>query len=664
MRVLAYFTNTILIACFLGLGLGVGLAGRKVRLMRFFPGILFSVTFLIVIMGVAGVVLPFTAKEDFVWNGLSSFVKADLGSYVVLVFFYLLLTSVMVPLGQVLGERMESFKPIIAYSINLGGSLAGIIGFSLISLLSLPPLIWFVIAMVFTLPFIVRRHLITVAYFFGVIALILSFSQPSTVWSPYYKISFFPFLLDSGEYVGVNVYVNDESHQQALNLDPGFSKAGFLESRRLLYDLPYVFNDPGKVLVIGAGTGNDVAAALRNGVSEVTAVEIDSEILELGMSVHPERPYDDSRVKLVVDDARSFLRRDKERYDVIAFGFLDSHMLFSSMSNVRLDNYVYTIESLENVRSHLAEDGVVAITFTVHEKWIADKIYSMLEEVFRVKPLVYQGDSDSWGTVFIVGSDLDVEDVFLSYGLVDDEIFSEHSLREHGYSWPYLENISGFVKGDVFSGDVDLSVDDWPYLYMKGRFIPSNYLKFIFLIFLASAILVGLVFKGSRRLNLHFFFLGAGFMLLETKSITEMALLFGSTWIVNSVVFSSILSVALIANFLVLKQKREHVNAFYVLLFIALAFNYVTPVRSLLTGNVLLQLVVSSFFISLPIFFAAMIFATSFKKTVNISQAFGSNLLGVVAGGLMEYTSLAWGLKTLYIISAIVYLLSLILRRR
>jgi hypothetical protein len=149
-------------------------------------------------------------------------------------------------------------------------------------------------------------------------------------------------------------------------------------------------------------------------------------------------------------------------------------------------------------------------------------------------------------------------------------------------------------------------------------------------------------------------------MLLETKSITEMALLFGSTWIVNSIVFASILAVGLLANYVVYKQSWSRIEGHYLSLFLALFFNYVTPVRSLLAENQVLQLLASSFFIGIPIFFAAMIFATSFRKTEDVPQAFGSNLLGVVAGGLLEYSSLAWGLKPLYLIAAAVYMLSLI----
>jgi hypothetical protein len=46
----------------------------------------------------------------------------------------------------------------------------------------------------------------------------------------------------------------------------------------------------------------------------------------------------------------------------------------------------------------------------------------------------------------------------------------------------------------------------------------------------------------------HFFFLGAGFLLLEMKAVTPRSLLFDSTWIVNAVVISAFLLMALVAN--------------------------------------------------------------------------------------------------------------------
>lgn len=108
---------------------------------------------------------------------------------------------------------------------------------------------------------------------------------------------------------------------------------------------------------MGAGTGNDVASALRHGATHVDAVEIDPLILRLGKRFHPEHPYDSPRVTVHVDDARAFFKKTKRKYDLIVFGYLDSHTMLTSFSSVRLDNYVYTLESLREARGLLREAG-------------------------------------------------------------------------------------------------------------------------------------------------------------------------------------------------------------------------------------------------------------------------------------------------------------------
>jgi hypothetical protein len=166
------------------------------------------------------------------------------------------------------------------------------------------------------------------------------------------------------------------------------------------------------------------------------------------------------------------------------------------------------------------------------------------------------------------------------------------------------------------------------------------------------------VFPESAKVNLHFFFLGCAFFLIETKSITETALLFGSTWIVNSVVVSAILIMILGANLFVRKFKPGDVRPFYILLLASLLLNYLVPVSSMLGQNFVLRGVVSGLAISLPLFFAGIIFATSLRKLQSVETAFGSNLLGSVAGGMLEYSSLMFGIRALYLLSGFAYVLS------
>ena len=128
--------------------------------------------------------------------------------------------------------------------------------------------------------------------------------------------------------------------------------------------------------------GTDVAAAPRNGAGRITAVEIDPLVIRLGRQLHPEHPYDSPRVTTFVDDARSYVQNSSERYDLIVFSLLDSHTTTSHFSNIRIDNYVYTIEALRAARRLLNPDGVFIIKFQVQRQWIARRLNDIVLATF------------------------------------------------------------------------------------------------------------------------------------------------------------------------------------------------------------------------------------------------------------------------------------------
>ena len=122
--------------------------------------------------------------------------------------------------------------------------------------------------------------------------------------------------------------------------------------KEYFYQWPYmVFGDTFEnVLVLGAGSGTDVAAALKHGAIHVDAVEIDPVIVQLGREYHPDRPYSDPRVNVIIDDARHFLRTTTKKYDLAVFALIDSLTLQSSFSGVRLESYMFTEEAFRAVK--------------------------------------------------------------------------------------------------------------------------------------------------------------------------------------------------------------------------------------------------------------------------------------------------------------------------
>src|SRR5262249_61118650 len=116
------------------------------------------------------------------------------------------------------------------------------------------------------------------------------------------------------------------------------------------------------------------------------------------------------------------------------------------------------------------------------------------------------------------------------------------------------------------------ATDHWPFFYTPARVYPVSYLIMIVLILALSVLLVGnFVSEAPRFSHLSFFFLGVGFMLVETKGITEMGLTFGNTWQVIGIVFAGILIMAFLGNCLVqwLNIRRPHFA--YLFLLAALA---------------------------------------------------------------------------------------------
>ena len=160
------------------------------------------------------------------------------------------------------------------------------------------------------------------------------------------------------------------------------------------------------------------------------------------------------------------------------------------------------------------------------------------------------------------------------------------------------------------------------------------------------------------------FFLGAAFALLEVKALITFALLFGSTWIVNSLVFFAILASVLVAVRVNTMFRIRRIWIFYVFLFGMLGMNLVVRPETLLFANVFARYAVASALIFAPVFLANVIFSNSFRETETADVAFASNLLGIMAGGMLEYLSMLFGYHALLWFVIAFYAVALLLRRR
>ncbi|HKM66444.1 MAG TPA: hypothetical protein VJX70_04695 [Candidatus Acidoferrum sp.] len=660
-RMFAYFKNFVLIACFLGFGLGCYLSKRRINILTTLLPLLTIVclikapwTPLRILIGRLPSYLGVFSESNF-WSVPSEpfnllSLSGLCAAMTVVVLLFTLIAFIFIPVGQMIGWYLENAKRgISSYSVNILGSLAGILLYTLLCFLYQPPGIWLafagllMVALLWKVPRI--RYLSAATLIVCVTLASLSSGGKGTVyWSPYQKLAIAP-VYDGNELISYELSTNDDWYQQIFNLSPAFVeqhpkifKAESIEWNA--YNLPYHFYPhPESVLILGAGTGNDVAAAVRSGADHVVAVEIDPLILKLGRKYHFEKPYDSPHVTPVLDDARSYIQNSSEQFDLIVFSLLDSHTTTSHFTNIRIDNYVYTLEALTAAKQRLRPGGILIVKFWVASPWIAGRLYNLLDKVFDAPPIEVQAERPFYatsGTFFVSGSGTRI-----AQSIADPALATY--LHEHG---------------GVPMQDATLTTDDWPYFYQRNRGLSATVILISIALIILCWVFLREVGTASQSFNWHFFFLGAGFLLLEAQIVSKMALLFGTTWAVNAIVIGSLMLIIVASNLLVQAFPSIPSSAGYLGIFLSIALSYLIPLEKFFFRSFALKLIAASLVLCLPVFFAGIVFIRSFALAGFRSNTLGSNLLGALVGGLLESLSYWTGLRALLILAACLYLLS------
>ena len=647
-HLVAYYANLMLLSSFLGLGVGAMAAGRRQSLFHWFP------VFLACEIGTLALcrdaVLGTSASEAH-FNALS---PAALNTGV-LVWIFASNALVFVPLGQRMGALFNALPRLSAYGWDLAGSLCGTLSFGFFSLRYFSPLAGMAIVMIIFLAMSApRRWILDVPIFVAVLCTVFVTGERSAIWSPYYYITMSrietPNIVETDPPAGLlamrdppiyGVKVNQFGYHWDAALDPsrytaGTRRARFIAELTRQYRVPYMLcKGRDRVLIVGAGGGSDVETALNSGVESVDAVEIDPAIIQLSRRFNAGAPYFDPRVHVHIDDARSFVAKAHPGYDLVVFGFLDSQALFSSMSNARLDGYVYTVESIRSAFHLLNENGMLSLSFLVAKDWLAPKLYEMVAEATGREPVMYLADRQ------------------LILCVSKDPAFKAPPAVFH-FSRAILDN----------PGSIDLPTDDWPFLYLSKRTIPSDYLVSISsLLFLSVVAGLGLRGTSMGLGDVHFALLGMGFLLLETKSISDCTLFFGTTWFVTTAVVAGVLLMVMAANMVSVRLKGFSCWM-YLPLFAALVLLLVVPREEILQLSFAGRLLWTFLAVPLPVFFAGIVFSTTFRASVSPSASFGANLVGAMIGGFCEYLGMAIGSHLLSVLVMAAYLGSFLILYR
>src|SRR5215212_8688170 len=249
-RYLSYFTNFILLAAFLGMGLGI-LSARKTN-FRFPPFPLLLIA-LVAVVAVNRFELNISSTDVLYFgSGTTGFARAE--SFILLPLIFTFVAAAFIPLARSLGLLFTKTEPLTAYTFDILGSLAGTAAFFLIGYFALPPIFWFGALGLLVLSLGERRSGWKTALPIVAAAAISLFLQRNTFWSPYYKITLTP-----AKPTGYELDVNSIGHQSMI---PWQSKEPFY---RRVYEL-FPGTSFQRALILGAGTGSDTATALAHGV--------------------------------------------------------------------------------------------------------------------------------------------------------------------------------------------------------------------------------------------------------------------------------------------------------------------------------------------------------------------------------------------------------------
>src|SRR4051794_39980202 len=548
---LSYFSNFVLLGSFLGIGVGFLRADRSTRRPLYSPVVLAA---LVLFIEVFPVTVDRGQDNSIIY--FTSLVTTGPPTWVVLPIVFLAAAVITAGPAELVGRCFTRLPRLTAYRYDLIGSLIGIVAFTGLSFLGAPPVFWgLVVAVLFCVllvPAPGRRAvalgavLVAASSLVMVGALFEESLTPGAAWSPYYKIQ-----VQENVYSGVpvvDIAANGVPHQQAM---PAQARIQFEPQYALPYERATGAN-LGNVLIVGAGSGTDVAIALANGAQHVDAVEIDPQLVQIGREKNPDHPYDDPRVTVHVNDGRAFLSQTDTKYDRILFALPDSLTLVQGASSLRLESFLFTQQSFAEARDHLNPGGAFAMYNYYRETWLIDRLALTAENVFGHKPCVD-----------VVGGRLG--QAVITAGLTDAD-------QACATEW------AGAAPDTPAP-----ATDDRPFLYLFGATIPSLYLVTIGLILAVS--LVAVVVAGGSGLGTYrrmrpyadLFLLGAGFLLLQTKSIATFALLFGTTWVVNSIVSAGVLLAVLAAVELTRRFRMPPLKIMYVVLFGGLALNWLIP---------------------------------------------------------------------------------------
>ncbi len=624
-RVFTVFRTFPLIACFVGLG--VGFALRKDNAYKLFLPATFFFALCMKVADISGVAFwTFPSLSVFNWQASYEVAPGYLFLLLLALVVVLLLAgpfTMCVAIGSRLGVLFNQLPALPAYCYNIVGSIVGCVTLPLLSYFGCAP--WQLLLAIATVVVGIRFRQTARnqnAINFGLLAvilllLILTPQVPAraiapellptsisrrTIWSPYQKLDLTTFFeksaspspgtasraeqsaasgaggdnsKESGPFLGLDIGTNRNFYQffysqYAINTSK-LSQWSLLQGLKKDYPLAFILNHPKSALIVGAGSGQNVAAAVGAKLEDIDAVEIDPAIIAIGKQFNTD--YHDSHVHSICDDARHYFLHCGKKYDVIDFSCLDSQTVAGLGSSVRVDCYVYTKESIESALSLLNDNGIILCSFNTMAPWTKERLYAAFKEAAGYPPLCVRGKLME--TIYILGN------------AVKNGTLANHPA------------LADYVKEEFAGNAKRMLTDDWPYLYVRPDVVDYPYLLVVAeIVALSLFVTRRFVFSNKDLLNWQMFFLGASFMTLELHAIAFLSLLYGSTWITSAIVINGVLIMILAANAVVIKCDSflaKHPHLPYIALLLSVLIDYLLPNEQVLAMKSMGSLVLTFF---------------------------------------------------------------------
>ena len=360
--------------------------------------------------------------------------------------------------------------------------------------------------------------------------------------------------------------------------------------------LPFALLDDPAVLILGAGTGNDVLMALYHGARRIDAVELNRQMTALVADTWADfagRIYSDPRVTVHTGEARGFVARHRDKYDLIQIGLLDSFGASGAGVQALNESYVYTVEALRQYLDDLAPGGILAIT-----RWIklpprdSVKLVATTIEALRQSGVTEPGQRfamiRSWNTstLLIRNGDFTAKDIeriraFARSLSFDTAWFpgmrAENANRYNQLPEPYIHDAAVSLLGehadaffDRYKFDVEPATDDRPYFFhfFRWRTLPevmalrkaggAGFIEWGYLVLVATlvqAVLLGLFLilvplslakhawpaGAGRDFGFYFLLLGLAFLFVEMAFIQKFILFLSNPLYSVAVVLSGFL---------------------------------------------------------------------------------------------------------------------------